>query len=116
MSVCQSIGSFVDGGEIMPPNINIKMNTIKAFCIKWKIIEFSLFGSVLGNESRPDSDVDVLVAFSKDVRWDLFDLVEMREELKTMFGREIDLLEEGTIRNPFREHAIMTSREVLYAA
>lgn len=100
----------------MSPNINIKMDKIKAFCIKWKIVEFSLFGSVLGNEFRPDSDVDVLVAFSEGAKWDLFDLVEMREELKAIFGREIDLLEKGTIRNPFREHAIMASREILYAA
>lgn len=100
----------------MSPNINIKMDKIKTFCIRWKIIEFSLFGSVLGNEFRPDSDVDVLVAFSKDAKWDLFDLVEIREELKDLFKREIDLVEKGTIRNPFRERAIMDSHEVLYAA
>jgi predicted nucleotidyltransferase len=92
------------------------MDKINEFCIKWKIIEFSLFGSVLGDEFRPDSDIDVLVAFSNDARWDLFDLVEMKDELKGIFGREIDLVEKGTIRNPFREDAIMTSREVLYAA
>ncbi len=100
----------------MSPDINIKMDKIKAFCIRWKIVEFSLFGSVLGNDFRPESDVDVLVAFLKDAKWDLFDLVEMCEELKEIFGREIDLVEKGTIRNPFRERAIMDSCEVLYAA
>lgn len=100
----------------MSPNINVKMDKIKVFCAKWKIVEFSLFGSVLGNNFRPESDIDVLVAFSKDAGWDLFDLVEMREELKGVFGREVDLVEKGTIRNPFRRHAIMSSHEVLYAA
>lgn len=100
----------------MPPNIDIKMDKIKAFCIKWEVVEFSLFGSVLGDDFRPDSDIDALIDFRKNSRWDLFDLVEMREELKEIFGREIDLVEKGTIRNPFRERSIMTSREVLYAA
>ena len=100
----------------MSPNIDIKIDEIRVFCEKWKIARLSLFGSVLGDDFRPDSDVDVLVDFAKDARWDLFDLVEMHEELKGIFGREVDLVEEGTIRNPFRERSIMASREVLYAA
>lgn len=100
----------------MSPNINIKMDKIERFCTKWKIVEFSLFGSVLGDKFRKDSDIDVLIAFSKDTKWDLFDLVEMQEELKGIFGRDVDLVEKGTIRNPFRERSIMSSREVLYAA
>lgn len=100
----------------MPPNINIEEDKIKSFCLKWKIVEFSLFGSVLGNDFRPESDVDVLVDFARDARWDLFDMVDMCDELKKIFGREVDLVEKGTIRNPFRERSIMTSREVLYAA
>jgi len=100
----------------MPVHIHIQKETIKAFCTKWKVVELSLFGSVLRNDFRPESDVDVLVTFTKDAKWDLFDLVEMQEELKNMFGRDIDLVEKGTIRNPFREQSIMNSHEVLYAA
>lgn len=92
------------------------MDKIKAFCVKWKIVEFSLFGSVLGDNFRPESDIDILVDFTKDAKWDLFDLVEMHDELKKTLGREVDLVEKGTIRNPFRKHAIMSSREILYAA
>lgn len=100
----------------MSPNISLKMNKIKKFCLKWKIVEFSLFGSALRADFGPESDIDVLVSFMADARWDLYDLVEMRDELKNIFGREVDLVENGTIRNPFRRHAIMTEREVLYAA
>ena len=52
-----------------PANIKIKSNLeiplgrIEAFCRKWKIREFSLFGSVLREDFRPDSDIDVLVSF-----------------------------------------------------
>jgi len=40
----------------------------------------------------------------------------MREELKSIFGREVDLVSKRGLRNPFRRHAILTAREVVYAA
>jgi predicted nucleotidyltransferase len=40
----------------------------------------------------------------------------MIDELKIIFGRDVDLVEKGAVRNPFRRHSIMTTREVLYAA
>jgi predicted nucleotidyltransferase len=63
------------------------MDKIKDFCRKWKIKEFSLFGSVLREAFRPDSDVDVLVSFEEKVSWSLYDVVEMKDELKAIFGR-----------------------------
>ena len=96
--------------------IEIPMDKIIAFCHKWKIKEFSLFGSVLRDDFRPDSDVDVMVSFEENAGWDLGDWVDMIEELKIIFGRDVDLLEKGSIRNPFRRHSIMTTKEVLYAA
>ena len=96
--------------------IEIPMDKIIAFCHKWKIKEFSLFGSVLRKDFRPDSDVDVMVSFEENAGWDLFDIVDMKEELQTIFAREVDIVEKGAIRNPFRRQSIMTHREVLYAA
>jgi predicted nucleotidyltransferase len=96
--------------------IEIPMDKIIAFCHKWKIKEFSLFGSVLRDDFRPDSDVDVMVSFEERAGWDLGDWVDMIEELKEIFDRDVDLVEKGTIRNPFRRHSIMTTKEVLYAA
>lgn len=96
--------------------IDIPMDKIEAFCKKWKVKEFSLFGSVLRDDFRPDSDVDVMVSFEENAGWDLGDWVDMIEELKIIFGRDVDLLEKGSIRNPFRRHSIMTTKEVLYAA
>jgi len=100
----------------MSIQVQIEPARIATFCQKWKIIEFSLFGSVLRDDFRPDSDVDVLVTFDPDSTWDLFDVVEMQEELREMFGREVDLVEKGAIRNPFRRHAILSTKEVFYAA
>jgi predicted nucleotidyltransferase len=96
--------------------IDVPMNKIKDFCRRWRITEFSLFGSVLRDDFRPDSDVDVMVSFDEGAGWSLFDIVEMEEELKSIFGRDVDLVEKGAIRNPFRRHSIMKNREVLHAA
>ena len=51
--------------------LSVSKETIAEFCRKWKIVEFALFGSVLRDDFRPDSDVDVLVTFSPDSDWEL---------------------------------------------
>lgn len=78
--------------------------------------ELSLFGSVLREDFGPDSDVDVLVTFVPNAPWSLFDWVDMVDELKAIFGRDVDLVEKEGLRNPFRRHAILTTREIIYAA
>lgn len=97
-------------------HIQIDMAKIADFCRKWQITEFALFGSVLRDDFRPDSDVDVLVTFAPEAGWDLMDLIDARDELSEMFGRRVDLVEKVALRNPFRKHAILTSKEILYAA
>ncbi|MEW5827911.1 MAG: hypothetical protein AB1846_03405 [Chloroflexota bacterium] len=42
-------------------------------------------------------------------------MTEMQEELETMFGRKVDLVEKEALRNPYRRHSILTKREILYA-
>jgi uncharacterized protein len=96
--------------------MDIPKRKIADFCRKWKVIEFALFGSVLSKDFRPDSDIDVLVSFSEDVKWSLFDIVRMQNELNEIFGREVDLVEKDAIRNPFRRHSILRSKKVIYAA
>jgi len=100
----------------MKTQINVDKSQITEFCLKWRIREFSIFGSVLRADFRPDSDIDVLVSFLTDAQWSLFDIVQMQDELKTIFGREVDLIEKEALRNPFRRRAILSGREVLYAA
>ena len=102
--------------NIISPKIHIDLEKIAAFCRTWKITEFAVFGSVLREDFRPDSDVDVLVSFEQNAGWSLMDIVVMKDELKPVLGREVDLVEKGAVRNPFRRHSIMSNREVLYAA
>ena len=95
--------------------ISIPQEKIRDFCRRWQVVEFALFGSVLREDFRQDSDIDVLVTFSPDAHHSLFDLARMEEELGGIFGRKVDLVEKTAIRNPFRRHAILKSLEVVYA-
>ena len=96
--------------------LEIPLDKIEAFCRRWKIKEFALFGSVLREDFRPDSDVDVLVTFEPDGGFTFDNRVEMLDEIAEIFGREVDLVEKDTIRNPFRRHEILKTKEVVYAA
>ncbi len=101
---------------MVSPQLPIPDKKIRTFCRRWKVTEFALFGSVLREDFRPDSDVDVLVSFAETARWSLWDLADMQQELESIFGRSVDLVENGTLRNPFRRQSILSTKEVLYAA
>lgn len=103
----------------MSARIDIPAVAISDFCRKWQVAELALFGSVLREDFGPESDVDVLVRFDPAARRSLFDLVRMRDELKGILGREIDLVSRRgveTSRNTLRKRAILDSAEVIYAA
>jgi uncharacterized protein len=94
----------------------IPFSRIEDFCRKWHIVEFALFGSILREDMRPGSDVDVLVRFSDDVQWNLYDWVDMEDELRGIFGRDVDLVSKSGLRNPFRRHEILRTQKVIYAS
>ena len=57
-----------------------------------------IFGSYARGEERPDSDVDILVEFDHSTPIGLFAYAQIWRDLKTRLGREVDLVEEGTLR------------------
>lgn len=92
---------------------------ITEFCQRWYIGEFSLFGSVLRSDFRPDSDVDVLVTFAQGKTPSAFDLVAMQEELEEIFGRKVDLVEKKTIEqspNWLRRKEILETAQIILGA
>lgn len=100
-------------------HIDIPREKIAEFCKKWQIREFSFFGSVLRDDFRPDSDIDVIVDFAPEASHSLFDLVDMTDELKEIFGRDVDLLTKRSVeqsRNYIRRKAILSSIEVVYVS
>jgi uncharacterized protein len=96
--------------------IPIDQAQVADFCRRWQITQFALFGSVLRSDFKPESDVDVLVSFREDAPWSLLHLAQMQEELRLLFGRDVDLVEESGVRNPFRRQEIRRTRQLLYAA
>ena len=100
----------------MPLNIEAYRKGIDEFCHRWKVTELSLFGSVIRDDFQINSDVDVLVEFPEDIPYSLFDLVTMQEELQALFRREVDLVEKGALRNPFRRRAILNNRKIIYVS
>lgn len=97
-------------------NINLPMDRIKTFCEKWQVIEFALFGSVLRDDFRPDSDIDVMVQFHPEARPTFWSLEQMEEELKTIFNREVDVVTRQGIensRNPLRRQEILSSAQIV---
>lgn len=99
-------------------DIQIPRNLVQAFCQKWQILELSLFGSVLRDDFRPDSDLDVLVSFVPGATWTLLDLVIMQQELETIVHRKVDLIEKRVIENSenwIRRNEILNTAQVFYA-
>jgi len=94
----------------------VPQEKIAEFCHKWNVVEFALFGSVLGENFGPGSDIDVLLTFASGSGITFDNRVEIQDELEALFGRKVDVVEKKAIRNPFRRHSILTNKKVLYAA
>jgi predicted nucleotidyltransferase len=103
-------------GEI---RIAIPRDRLEAFCRAHRIRRLSVFGSVLREDFRPDSDVDILVSFDEGARHSLFDLVTMQDELEAILGRKVDLVEREAVEqseNYVRRRHILQSEEPVYVA
>lgn len=99
--------------------IDVSESEIAAFCQKWLIEEFALFGSIVRGDFHQNSDIDVLVTFKPGTKWTLFDQVDMQDELKSLFGRDVDLVSRIGIersQNHVRRREIIESARVMYAA
>jgi hypothetical protein len=97
------------------PKVKFDRQKVAELCRRYGVAELALFGSVLRDDFRAESDVDVLISFNPDAHPSLLELVELREDLKELFGREVDLVERAGLRNPFRRQAILSTAEVVYA-
>jgi predicted nucleotidyltransferase len=98
--------------------INLPMEKIAEFCHRWQVTEFALFGSVLRDDFRPGSDIDVMVDFHPEAHPTFSSLDQMEAELKTILERDVDLITRqgiATSRNYLRRHEIFSSAQVIYA-
>jgi uncharacterized protein len=97
--------------------IDLPMKPIAEFCDRWQVTEFALFGSVLRDDFRPDSDIDVMVQFHPEAHPTFSTLDQMEAALKAIFHREIDLITRHSIetsRNYLRRQEILSTAQVIY--
>ena len=103
------------------PRIALEVDNekLRDFCHRWKLTEFSLFGSVVRDNFGPESDVDVMVTFADGAPWSLSRWLQMQRELEALFQRHVDLVERDAIEksdNRFRKREILSSAVVLDVA
>jgi hypothetical protein len=94
--------------------INLPKEIIAEFCKRHRIRRLALFGSVLGEDFRPDSDVDVLVEFAPGHTAGLLRMAGLEMELSEVLGRKVDLRTPAELSRYFRDEVVRTS-EVQYA-
>ncbi len=99
------------------PNLTVPSEKLADFCRCWLIQEVALFGSILRDDFKPESDVDFLVTFAPEARWGLLEHARMEQELAQLVGRKIDLFSKRAVeqsRNWIRRQEILNTAEVVY--
>jgi hypothetical protein len=95
--------------------IDRNMDDLKRLCTLYNVEKMYLFGSILNSNFNKDSDIDFLVKFKSIEISTYFDnYMDFKENLEKLFGREVDLVEEQTLRNPILINSINKSKELIY--
>jgi uncharacterized protein len=99
----------------MAVRIAIPAEALAAFCRRHRVRRLALFGSVLRDDFRPDSDIDVLVEFEPGTRAGFLKLAALELELGNMLGRKVDLRTPGELSRYFRDE-VLAKAEVQFGA
>jgi hypothetical protein len=91
--------------------IEIPSGAIANFCVENQIRRLALFGSVLSDDFRDDSDLDVLVEFLPEARIG-FRLFELEVELSDLIGRKVDLSTPGFLSRYFRDDVMREAQDL----
>ena len=95
--------------------IENNIQKIVALCKKYKVNKLFVFGSILTDRFNDDSDVDLVVSFNKAEVGDYFDnYFDFKYSLEELFGRNVDLLEEQTIKNPYLKKNVDATKALIY--
>jgi uncharacterized protein len=100
-------------------NIDLPLADIQTICKRWHISELALFGSVLREDFRPDSDIDLLLTFAPETKRGLTETLQIQDEFQAIFGRKVDLIVKSAIErsdNWLRRKNILESAQTIYSA
>jgi predicted nucleotidyltransferase len=95
--------------------IDFPKDELANFCQRHRVQRLALFGSVVSNEFRPDSDVDVLVTFTPDAQVGFLRLSRMQRELTELLGYPVDLVPECGLKSLIRDE-VLSGSQVIYEA
>ena len=97
--------------------IEEKKEQVVELCRKHYVSRLDVFGSAAVGDFTPSSDVDLVVEFDDSVGRRRFDnFFELLDALKVLFGRSVDLVEPGGLRNPYFARRLQQTREPIYVA
>lgn len=96
--------------------INDNIQKLFALCKKYKVNKLYVFGSIVTPRFNEESDVDLLVDFNKDIDYKNYadNYFGFYHSLKTLFHREVDLVDETTVKNPFFKAELEETRQLIY--
>ncbi len=91
------------------------IDTINALCQKYKVAKLFVFGSILTDRFQNNSDIDFIVDFKTLDLYDYADnYFDLKFSLEKLFNREVDLLEDKAIKNPYLRQSIDTTKQIIY--
>ena len=93
-------------------HIRFSRKRIDQFCQRYQVRRLALFGSVVRGEARPDSDVDILVAFRSGVQVGFLTLGQMQRELAEIFNRPVVRVPLDRLKPVIRESVLGEAREL----
>jgi len=95
--------------------IESNIDNVRYLCKLHKVQRLYVFGSVLSDRFKKDSDIDFIVDFQGVELYDYADnYFDFKESLEVLFMREVDLLEDKAIKNPYLRQSIDSSKVLVY--
>lgn len=97
--------------------IDQNIGKIRKLCENHYVSQLSVFGSILTDKFNQNSDIDFLVDFSNiDLQFYADNYFSLKQALEDIFMRQVDLLENKAIKNPYLRQSIDSSKRLLYEA
>ncbi|MEI7525814.1 MAG: nucleotidyltransferase domain-containing protein [Mariniphaga sp.] len=97
--------------------IESNIDNVRTLCRLHKVQRLFVFGSVLSDRFQKDSDIDLIVDFQGVELYDYADnYFDFKASLENLFKREVDLLEDKAIKNPYLRKSIDSSKQLVYGS
>ena len=96
--------------------INDNIQKLFALCRRYKVRKLYAFGSILTPRFNEDSDVDILVDFNSEIDFNNYadNYFDFHNALRTLFGREVDLVDESAVKNPYFREELEETKHLIY--